>query len=240
MASWSAENATKAYFHALKMGKRDKEVDVDEFISALAAGNNAQLMVIASVASMDPSHCHCLYFTSKIQPRCIKKCSGTLRNCVKFVMGDAKTLLPKDYSGADFVLVDCDLDDCKEVLRASQDCSNHGKGLVVGYNAFHKGSSWSCEFKTRFLPIGRGCLSIQKPHLIIRILVGGHGHGKRSKWITTIDSALVKRTFIGSLPPPNKIIRNLTEVDADFLSSSFFCMVRKKISFKLETSRCRC
>ncbi|XP_021677858.1 uncharacterized protein LOC110662986 isoform X2 [Hevea brasiliensis] len=48
MACWSAENATKAYLRALKMGKRSKEPDMAEFISALAAGNNAQLMVVAS------------------------------------------------------------------------------------------------------------------------------------------------------------------------------------------------
>uniref|UniRef100_A0A6N2N8F5 Uncharacterized protein n=1 Tax=Salix viminalis TaxID=40686 RepID=A0A6N2N8F5_SALVM len=199
MASWSAENATKAYFHALKMGKRDKELDVDEFISALAAGNNAQLMVIAS-ASIDGSITLSLVAAAHqtggdvvciLPPKsnlgASKNALGPYADCVKFVMGDAKTLLPKDYSGADFVLVDCDLDDCKEVLRASQDCSDHGKGLVVGYNAFHKGSSWSCEFKTRFLPIGEGLLVNTKNPADHKDTGGGHGHGKRSKWITTID-----------------------------------------------------
>ncbi|KAJ6722751.1 DUF1442 FAMILY PROTEIN [Salix koriyanagi] len=171
MASWSAENATKAYFHALKMGKRDKELDVDEFISALAAGNNAQLMVIAS-ASID----------------------GPIT--LSLIVSSLSWEMPRPYcrrttKGADFVLVDCDLDDCKEVLRASQDCSNHGKGLVVGYNAFHKGSSWSCEFKTRFLPIGEGLLVNTKTPADHKDTGDGHGHGhghgKRSKWITTID-----------------------------------------------------
>ncbi|PIA50020.1 hypothetical protein AQUCO_01300627v1 [Aquilegia coerulea] len=45
MACWSAENATKAYLRTLKMGKRNKQPDVAEFVSALAAGNSAQLMV---------------------------------------------------------------------------------------------------------------------------------------------------------------------------------------------------
>ncbi|GLT84426.1 hypothetical protein SLE2022_026580 [Rubroshorea leprosula] len=44
--NWSAEHATKAYLRALKMGKRGKEPDVSEFISAMAAANNAQMMVM--------------------------------------------------------------------------------------------------------------------------------------------------------------------------------------------------
>lgn len=200
MASWSAENATKAYFYALKMGKRDKELDASEFISALAAGNSAKLMVIAS-ATIDGSttlslvaaahqtggHVVCILPT-KSNLSASKNALGPYADCVRFVMGDAKTLLPKDYKGADFVLVDCDLDDCKEVLRASQQCSRHGKGLVVGYNAFHKGSSWSCEFKTRFLPIGEGLLVTGKDSAGKGTGGGhGHGHGKRSKWVTKVD-----------------------------------------------------
>ncbi|GMI95798.1 hypothetical protein like AT5G62280 [Hibiscus trionum] len=49
MASrWSAENAARAYLRALNMGRRGKEPDVAEFISAIAAGNNGQLMVMTS------------------------------------------------------------------------------------------------------------------------------------------------------------------------------------------------
>ncbi|CAK7347905.1 unnamed protein product [Dovyalis caffra] len=198
MASWSAENATKAYLHALKMGKRDKELDVAELISALAAGNNAQLMVIASASKIDRSTTLSLVAAAHqtggnvvyILPTKSNLCAsqnalGPYADCVKFVIGDAKTLLPKDYRGADFVLVDCDIDECKEVLRAAQECSKHGKGLIVGYNAFHKGSSWSCEFKTRFLHIGEGLL-------VTRIGptgkgTGGCSHGKRSTWVTEVD-----------------------------------------------------
>ncbi|XAR66160.1 hypothetical protein NMG60_11012280 [Bertholletia excelsa] len=48
MACWSAENATRAFLKTRKMGKRVKEPDVAEFVSALAAGSNALLMVVAS------------------------------------------------------------------------------------------------------------------------------------------------------------------------------------------------
>ncbi|XP_059306302.1 uncharacterized protein LOC132057705 [Lycium ferocissimum] len=47
MACWSAENATKAFLKTMNIGKRATEPNGAEFISALAAGNNAQVMVVA-------------------------------------------------------------------------------------------------------------------------------------------------------------------------------------------------
>eukprot|EP00258_Populus_trichocarpa_P034974 XP_024450993.1 uncharacterized protein LOC7453970 [Populus trichocarpa] len=111
MASWSDENATTAYLPALKMGKRDKELDVAEFISALAAGKNAQLVVIAS-ASIDGSTILSLVAAAHqtggnvicILPTKPNVCAsrnspGPYADCVKFVIGDAKILLSKDYRG---------------------------------------------------------------------------------------------------------------------------------------------
>ncbi|KAL7229575.1 hypothetical protein ACSBR2_008142 [Camellia fascicularis] len=55
MACWSTENATKAYLRTLKLGRKANKPDVDiaEFISALAAGNNAQLMVVTCAGAAD-------------------------------------------------------------------------------------------------------------------------------------------------------------------------------------------
>ncbi|KAJ0681677.1 hypothetical protein HanPI659440_Chr16g0638751 [Helianthus annuus] len=50
MGYWSAANATEAYIKTMKMGKRANEPDGAEFISAIAAGNNAQFMVVACAA----------------------------------------------------------------------------------------------------------------------------------------------------------------------------------------------
>ncbi|XP_075079411.1 uncharacterized protein LOC107820947 [Nicotiana tabacum] len=47
MGCWSAENATKAFLKTMNMGKRAIEPNEAEFISALAVGNNVQLMVVA-------------------------------------------------------------------------------------------------------------------------------------------------------------------------------------------------
>ncbi|KAF5207348.1 Peptidyl-trna hydrolase ict1 protein [Thalictrum thalictroides] len=94
MACWSAENATKAYLRTLKMGKRNKQPDVAEFVSALAAGNSAQLMVDV--------------------------CSGIAgaTTLALFVIGNAESLLTNYYKGADFVLIDCKLDGHESVFRA--------------------------------------------------------------------------------------------------------------------------
>ncbi|KAJ8536704.1 hypothetical protein K7X08_035105 [Anisodus acutangulus] len=47
MVCWSAENATKAFLKPMNMGKRATEPNGAEFISALAAGNSAQIIVVA-------------------------------------------------------------------------------------------------------------------------------------------------------------------------------------------------
>ncbi|KAL9396787.1 hypothetical protein Peur_011040 [Populus x canadensis] len=111
MASWSDENATTAYLPALKMGKRDKELDVAEFISALTAGKNAQLAVI-TYASIDGSTILSLVAAAHqtggnvicILPTKPNVCAsrnspGPYADCVKFVIGDANILSSKDYRG---------------------------------------------------------------------------------------------------------------------------------------------
>ncbi|KDP28759.1 hypothetical protein JCGZ_14530 [Jatropha curcas] len=195
MACWSAENATKAYLRALKMGKRGKEPDTAEFISALAAGNNAQLMVIASAGVAGTNTLPLIAAAHQTGGRVVCILSETSdfnesRNAlvpyadsVRFDVGDAETLLLNDYKEADFVLIDCNICDWKRVFRAAQECGKDGsKGLVVGYNALHKGSCNS-DFKTHFLPIGEGLLVTR-----IGVKVGcGDGHTKRSKWVVTVD-----------------------------------------------------
>ncbi|GMP61818.1 hypothetical protein CsSME_00024131 [Camellia sinensis var. sinensis] len=201
MACWSAENATKAYLKALRMGKRGKEPDVAEFISAMAAGNNAQLMVIAcaaiagstTLAMVAAAHqtggrvvC-ILTGHDKLKPSQIAL--GHYVHFVEFVIGKAQTLLLNEFKGADFVLIDCNLDDHNEVSLVAQKGVNHGGGLVVGYNALGQGQ-WLSEFNTHFLPIGEGLL-------VSRIGAGagggrfggggGGGGGKKSHWVVKVD-----------------------------------------------------
>ncbi|KAJ9188453.1 hypothetical protein P3X46_003810 [Hevea brasiliensis] len=193
MACWSAENATKAYLRALKMGKRSKEPDMAEFISALAAGNNAQLMVVASARVAGSTTLPLVAAAQQTggQVMCIlstesdfiasRNSLGPYADCVKFVIGDAKALLLSDYKRADFVLIDCNIDDCEGVFRAARECGRNGRRLIIGFNAFQ--GSWPNEFKTHFLPIGEGLL-------VTRIggkVDDGSGQRKRSRWVIRVD-----------------------------------------------------
>ncbi|KAK6260818.1 Protein of unknown function DUF1442 - like 3 [Theobroma cacao] len=196
MACWSAENATKAYLRALKMGKRGKEPDVAEFISAIAAGNNAQLMVMACagvvgstalalVAASRPTGGRVVCILNSLDDyQASKTALGSYGDCIHFVIGDAKRIL-NDYKTADFVLIDCNISDHKGVIRAAQEGAKHGGALIVGYNALNKGPCWSTEFKTHFLPIGEGLLVIRKG----ASSKAGDGVScrKRSRWVVKID-----------------------------------------------------
>ncbi|KAK8487288.1 hypothetical protein V6N13_093441 [Hibiscus sabdariffa] len=193
MAYWSAENATKAYLRALKMGKRGKEPDVAEFISAMAAGNNAQLMVMtcAGVAGSTALALIAAARQTGGKVVCIlnslddyvasKNALGNYGASLSFVIGDAKRLL-NDYRTADFMLIDCNINDHKEVLEAAK----HGGALIVGYNALHKGPCWNVEeYKTHFLPIGEGLLVIRKA---ATSKAGDASNSRRtSRWVVKID-----------------------------------------------------
>lgn len=165
-----------------------------EFISALAAGNNAQLMVMVSarvtasttlplVAAAHQTGGQVTCILSTESDFIVSRNSlGPYADCVKFVVEDAKTLLLSDYKRADFVLIDCNIDDCEGVFRAAQECGRNGRGLIVGFNAFHRGP-WRNDLKTHFLPIGEGLL-------VIRIgdkIDNGCGQRKRSRWVTRVD-----------------------------------------------------
>ncbi|XP_062087140.1 uncharacterized protein LOC133793926 [Humulus lupulus] len=161
MGSWSAENATKAYLKTLKMGHKANEPDEVEFISALAAGSNAQLMVVACAGAADATALALVAAAHQTGGRvvCILRGNDELDQSeelilgldhachVEFVIGDAQHLLLTHYREADFVLVDCDLESQQEgILRTVQMAAVVNKkrqnGVVfVGYNAFRKGSS---------------------------------------------------------------------------------------------------
>lgn len=174
-------------------GKKDHEPDVGEFISAMAAGNNAKLMVMVST-TINTSTALALVAAAHqtggrvicITPELVitsKDDDGDGRieephsNSIEFVVGDAKKLLKNEYKCADFVLIDCNLDNFKDVFKSAQSCPN--SKVIVGYNATHKRSSWS-DFKAQFLPIGDGLV-------VTRTAAVRGGGGKRSRWVVTVD-----------------------------------------------------
>ncbi|XAR63173.1 hypothetical protein NMG60_11023021 [Bertholletia excelsa] len=181
MPCWSAKNATRAYLQALTM--RGKEPDVAEFISALAAGNSAHLMVMACagvagsnalalVAAAHQTGGRVVVVLSRYEEvQSSREALGDYAHLVKFVTGEAQTLLQNDLKGADFVLIDCDIDDPKGPI-------------VVGYNALRKGPLLG-KLKAHLLPIGEG---------LVVARVGGRGGGnklggcrKKSLWIVKVD-----------------------------------------------------
>ncbi|OIT24129.1 PREDICTED: uncharacterized protein LOC109216392 [Nicotiana attenuata] len=195
MACWSAENATKAYLRAIKMGKRAKEPDMAEFISALAAGNNAQLMVVAcadaagsatalalvAAAQQTGGRVICIIQSAdKLNPS-IESLGDNVTH-VEFVIGDALTLLMNDYREADFVLIDCNLNNCEGILQTARMIGENVS--VLGYNALSMGS-WRCQsFNAHLLPIGGGLLVTNR----VAKKGGNLGvWGKKNRWIVKVD-----------------------------------------------------
>ncbi|KAJ6410691.1 hypothetical protein OIU84_007445 [Salix udensis] len=197
MGYWSAENATNAYLKTLRMGQKANEPDVAEFISALAGGNNAQLMVVACASAATTTILALVAAAHQTGGRvvCIlpghqelqlsKKTLGCDACHVEFVVGEAQGLLLSHYSEADFVLIDCNLENHDGVLGAVRAGGKRNGAVIVGYNAFSKKSWRSGGSKTQLLPIGGGLL-------VTRIAANartddGCGHARRSRWVVKVD-----------------------------------------------------
>lgn len=178
--------------------KRDKEPDEAEFISAIAAGKNAKLMVVVSagVASLAT-----LALAAAAQQTCgrvvcisrehcemeeSRKALGVHRDCVDFVVGDAKILLlGGDCKGADFVLVDCDMTNARDVFLAAFKSANKNGAFVVGYNVRHRALRWR-QLRASFLPIGEGLLVTQiDPN--VKKDSDMFVQRRRSRWIVQVD-----------------------------------------------------
>ncbi|KAL1319194.1 hypothetical protein HN51_071496 [Arachis hypogaea] len=226
MPCWSAENATKAYLNTLKMGQKAKEPAVAEFISALAAGNNAQLMVVACAGAADSTtllalveaanqtggHVICIVPNHEDLNGTKYVVGRTASNEVEFMVGEAEILLLNQYAAADFVLIDCKLKNHEEILKAVQVGGRKQNGtLVVGYNAFVcKGSRWSssssCGSRTQLLPIGEGLLVTRFGSSTVH--TPKHGINKiKSRWIVKVDKCTGEEHVFRVRFPQGKVIQ---------------------------------
>ncbi|PNX99056.1 hypothetical protein L195_g022317 [Trifolium pratense] len=215
MSDWSAENAKKAYLQALKMAKRDKEPDVAEFISAIAAGKNAQLMVVASASVAGSAMLALAAAAQQTHGRvvCIsrgqndlqesKKALGVHKDCVEFVVGDAKSLLLNDYKGADFVLVDCDMYNSREIFLAAFKGATKDGSLVVGYNVRHRALRWR-QLRATYLPIGEGLL-VTKIDLNLKKDNEIFVQRKKSNWIVQVDNCTGEEHIFRVTSPNKKV-----------------------------------
>ncbi|KAJ0681670.1 hypothetical protein HanPI659440_Chr16g0638671 [Helianthus annuus] len=201
MGYWSAANGTEAYIRTMKMGKRANEPDVAEFISAIAAGNNAQFMVVACAqrrrlivtrGCTRPPQC----FGGSLV--CIVKGIEELEsskhilnsdaNQVEFVVGNAESLLSNEYKSADFVVIDCYLENHEGILGAIQ--NNREKStIVLGCNAYWKDSWVWSRSNSHLFPIGEGLLLMRVPGKSQNS--GGRNGGsrgeRRSRWVVKVD-----------------------------------------------------
>ncbi|CAK9161054.1 unnamed protein product [Ilex paraguariensis] len=124
------------------VGKRANEPDVAEFISALAAGNNAQLMVVASASTAASITLALVAAAHQTGGRvvCIKpgleelqlskQALGNSASNVEFVMGEAQNVLLNQYREADFVVIDCNLDSHEGI---SQQCKRAGDLTALSF-----------------------------------------------------------------------------------------------------------
>ncbi|KAK9048599.1 hypothetical protein SSX86_032436 [Deinandra increscens subsp. villosa] len=203
MGFWSAENATEAYIKTMNMGKKANEPDVAEFISAIAAGNNAQLMVVACAATAGLTTLGLVAASRQTGGRliCIVKGIEELHssqqalesdaNRVEFVVGDAQSFLSNEYKSADLVVIDCNLENHEGILGAIQN-RREKSTIVLGYNAFWKDSWVWSKANSHLLPIGEGLL-------LMRVAGkcetggrrsgdhGGGGSGRRGHWVVKVD-----------------------------------------------------
>ncbi|ERN13335.1 uncharacterized protein LOC18441576 [Amborella trichopoda] len=199
MARWSAENATNAYLHTVKMCKeREKQPDEAEFISALAAGTNAQLMVEICAPGKGPGATTFALLAAAHQTGGRVVCVLTdamathsspemamlqaqAPHRLELVVGDGCALLVGALRGADFVVGDCRWAPHESVVRTAEAGAREGGVVVFGRHAFdgeaglrHRGAMRSVA-----LPIGGG--------VVVTRIKEGVRERKRSKWVVRVD-----------------------------------------------------
>ena len=185
-----------------------------EFISALAGGNNAQLMVevrgstagsttlgLVAAARQTGGRVVCIL----PGPNELEVSRSELSNysgCIEFVIGDPISLLTNGYKGADFVVVDCNINSHGAVLKAVQKREAQGL-LFVGYNAQHR-VPLGDKLGGHFLPIGEGLL-VSK--VAKNGVTGGGLSGKKSKWVVTVDKCTGEEHVFRVTCPQHKVIQ---------------------------------
>ncbi|KAI3458265.1 hypothetical protein Pfo_014928 [Paulownia fortunei] len=210
MACWSAENATNAYLRTMRMGKSAKEPNGAEFISALAAGNNVQFMVVACSGAADSTTLALVAAAQQTGGRIIcilrgleelhssKVTLGMNASNVEFVIGDAKELLLNSYKESDFVAIDCNLENHEAIISALQEkVKHHNNTIVLGYNAFCQESWRNSPLRTQLLPIGEGLLLTR----------AAAARKSKSNWIVKVDKCTGEEHVFRVRSPAGRIIR---------------------------------
>lgn len=186
-----------------------------EFISALAGGNNAQLMVevcrskagpttlaLAAAGHQTGGRVVCILPSIKEVQVSKFELSGHLNDDVEFVIGDPHILLINQYKDVDFLVVDCRINDQEVIFKTGQ----KNGALVMGYNALHMVPSR--KELGHFLPIGEGLLvSINVPKTLSTRGYGTGSTRNRSKWIVKIDKCTGEEHVFRVICPQQRTIQ---------------------------------
>ncbi|KAJ3679856.1 hypothetical protein LUZ60_016134 [Juncus effusus] len=212
--TWSIENATKAYLQTIKStADTPNQPNIAEFISALAAGNGAKLMVevchtsmgattlaLAAAASHTGGRVVCI-IPSYVELHASVDLLGLEASQVEFIIGDASELLAKEYKAADFVLVDCQMDSYDRVVHVAREGMMEKRGgVVLEYNVLSRGDWRDVNFdhgaaRVDLLPIGGGVRVWRVPPAV-----------KRNRWVLCIDKHTGEEYAIRVVPPRRKLI----------------------------------
>ncbi|XP_060206312.1 uncharacterized protein LOC132633993 [Lycium barbarum] len=107
---------------------------------------------------------------------------------LEFVVANTHTLqmlLPNYYKDADFIAVDCNIQNHEEILGSLRKSSRDKSAIVLGYNAFRKESWRSSPLRTQLLPIGEGLLLTK---VAAKAKKGtDRGTENRGHWIVKVD-----------------------------------------------------
>ena len=146
-------------------------------VVACAGAADSNTLALVAAAHQTGGHVVCILGgTEEVQ---LSKEVLDLDAChVEFVIGEAQKLVQNQYREADFVLIDCNLENHEEIFKAVQKVRRQSGVVIVGYNAFCKGSWWSSGSRTQLLPIGEGLLVTK---IASRCEIG------KSQWVVKVD-----------------------------------------------------
>lgn len=203
-------------------GKSAKEPNGAEFISALAAGNNAQFIVAACASFVDYTTLALVAAAQQTGGRvvCIlpgiqelhlseKILGHTNTNDVEFIVGNAGEMLLNCYKEADFLAVDCNLENHETILKAVQESSRLNNTIVLGYNAFCKGSWRNSGLNTQLLPIGEGLLlrRVAAAAAAAESKISSRAAARRGHWIVKVDKCTGEEHVFRVRSPQGRVVK---------------------------------
>lgn len=150
----------------------------------VACANIADSTTLALVAAAQQTGGRVICILRGIEELHLSKMAlGTNSSHLEFALANSESLemvLPNYYKDADFIAVDCNIQNHEEILGSLQKNTRNKSSIVLGYNAFCKESWRSSSLRTQLLPIGEGLL-------LTRIAAKPKKDSDRGHWIVKVD-----------------------------------------------------